>query len=710
MSNETFSRVKIDAQLRDAGWTIDDGHSVRFEQLLPDGKKADYVLCDRRGHPLAVLEAKRASKSLGEGEKQARDYAGQLGVPLMFVANGEEVRFCDRDHDAHFRKIATVFAQDDLERRAAVRSVRVDPTTIAIDGRVAGRDYQRACIETLCREMVRGHRKLLVEMATGAGKTRTAAALVKRLFEASWIGRALFLVDRTTLATQTEDAFAEHVPSLATYRVPKTGQRFKPEKQITICTLQTMINEFSHYSSGYFDLIVIDECHRSIYGELRRVLDHFDGVKIGLTATPLVGRPSANGGDDGDEDAALVRDTLRFFEVREPTFRYTLKEAIDEGFLVPYRIYRAKTVKTAADGFEVKRNEIDWDALDAATRIELEGAFGDGDSIAVDPAALERKFTIPERNRAMVREFRDVLANGYTGSDGVRRAPDWGKTIVFAVNKRHAETLARMLDEAFADKKPNPTTRYADFVISGMGGDDTAYAPALIKRFEKEEYPQILVSVNMLDTGFDCPEVVNLVMARFTRSGVLYRQMRGRGTRRAEHIKKTSFTLFDFVGNADAHNDEEPLEGGFIVERPAKPPGTPPRKLITLDIHDEIDPATREWIVVEEDGTAHAATAAEARADALGTRFETFLGGRGLNAEQERLARQIGEKIKAEAADIAAFEDYRFVMAPFANQGGLQKARALFGGGAALDAFLAELNAAVFKTEDAGAGGAPLHS
>ena len=707
MSNEAFSRVKIDAQLRDAGWTIDDGHSVRFEQLLPDGKKADYVLCDRRGHPLAVLEAKRASVSLGQGEKQARDYAGQLGVPLMFVANGEEIRFCDRDHDAHFRKIATVFAQDDLERRAAVRSIRVDPTTVSIDGRVAGRDYQRACIETLCREMVQGRRKLLVEMATGTGKTRTAAALVKRLFEASWISRALFLVDRTTLATQAEDAFAEYVPSLATYRVPKTGQRFKPEKQITICTLQTMVNEFSHYSSGYFDLIVIDECHRSIYGELRRVLDHFDGVKIGLTATPLVGRPSAESGDNGDEDAALVRDTLRFFEVREPTFRYTLKEAIDGNVLVPYRIYRAQTVKTAADGFEVKRSEIDWDALDDATRAELEEAFGDGDSIAVDPAALERKFTIPERNRAMVREFRDVLDRGYTGTDGVRRAPDWGKTIVFAVNKRHAETLARMLDEAFADKKPNPTTRYADFVISGMGGDDTAYAPDLIKRFKKEAYPQILVSVNMLDTGFDCPEVVNLVMARFTRSGVLYRQMRGRGTRRAEHIKKVFFTLFDFVGNCDEHNDEEPLEGGFIVERPAKPTGAPPRRLITLDIHDEIDPATREWIVVEEDGTAHAATAAEARADALGARFEAFLGGRGLNAEQERLARQIGEKIKAEAADIAAFEDYRFVCPPFVNQGGLQKARALFGGGAALDAFLAELNAAVFKTEDAGAEGAP---
>jgi type I restriction enzyme R subunit len=162
----------------------------------------------------------------------------------VFLANGEEVRFRDLDRDAHFRPVATVFGQDELERRLATRTLRVAPTTVAIDGRVAGRDYQRACIETLCRAVEQGRRKLLVEMATGTGKTRTAAALIKRLFDASWITRALFLVDRDTLAKQTEDALAEHVPTLAAYRVPRTGERFRPEKQVTICTLQTMINEY----------------------------------------------------------------------------------------------------------------------------------------------------------------------------------------------------------------------------------------------------------------------------------------------------------------------------------------------------------------------------------------------------------------------------------------------------------------------------------
>jgi type I restriction enzyme R subunit len=245
--------------------------------------------------------------------------------------------------------------------------------------------------------------------------------------------------------------------------VPRTGRRFQDEKRVTIVTLQTLVNEYEKYSSGYFDLIIIDECHRSIYGQWRRALDHFDGIKVGLTATPCI-MPDAP--DVDDEDSAAIRDTLRFFEVNRPTYTNSMAEAIADGHLVPYEIYRAMTARTAAtDGFSVARSDIDWAALDAPAAAELERLFAERDPIIVDPSALERRFTIPERNRAMVREFRNVLENGYTGPNGIRRAPDWGKTIVFAVTKRHAETLARMFDEAFADKKPSPTTRYADFVI-----------------------------------------------------------------------------------------------------------------------------------------------------------------------------------------------------------------------------------------------------
>ena len=323
-----------------------------------------------------------------------------------------------------------------------------------IDKRIVERDYQHDCINALTAELARGRRKMLVEMATGTGKTRTAAAFIKRLFEANAITRVLFVVDRITLAKQAEDAFAEHLPEFPCY-VLRAGRRFQDEKRITVTTLQSMVNIYRDYSAGYFDIVISDECHRSIYGKWRGVLEHFDGVQMGLTATPCV----ATLPDDFDEEDALtVRDTMRFFEVDRPTFTYRLKDAINDGYLVPYQIYRAKTVKTAAEGgFPVSRAELDWNGMDAGARAELERLFAEeGDPITVDPSALERRFTIPERNRAMVREYRDVLTKGYVDAKGMQRKPLIGKTIVFAVTKRHAETLARLLDEAFADRKPSP--------------------------------------------------------------------------------------------------------------------------------------------------------------------------------------------------------------------------------------------------------------
>ena len=408
--------------------------------------------------------------------------------------------------------------------------------------------------------------------------------------------------------------------------------------------------------------------------------------------------------DVDEEDRQAIRDTLRFFEVSRPTYSYTLAEAIADGHLVPYEIYRAMTARTAAtDGFAVTRAEIDWDALDEATRAELEALFADRDPLIVDPTALERKFTIPERNRGMVREFREVLENGYAGPNGVRRAPDWGKTIVFAVTKKHAETLARMLDQEFADKKPSPTVRYADFVISGLGPDDTVDAAAKIKRFKKEEYPQILVSVNMLDTGFDCPEIRNLVMARFTHSSILYQQMRGRGTRLSPG--KSRFTMFDFTGVTLRHGDDEiPGEGGVVVVR--EPPGLPyqPRRLLTLDVHDEIDPATREWVTIDETGRAFM-DMDEAVAEARGAAFETWLSGQSFNSDQLRVLHLVKEQIKANAAELTAFESWRFDLPPLSMNGGFERARAVFGGEAELERVLGDMNRAVF--EDPPSAGAP---
>jgi len=694
MSNEAFARVVIDAQLADQDWKTQDQNSVRYEYVLQDGLRADYVLCDRYGRSMAVIEAKRFSVSPGDAAEQAKIYAMELGVPYVFLANGKEIQFWEWEHAAFPRPVKTFFKQSDLEKRLATRKVRQDPRGVSIDTHIVERDYQKACIDKLCDEMEQGRRKLLVEMATGTGKTRVAAALIKRLFMANAITRVLFLVDRIPLAKQAEDAFAEHLPDYPCY-VLRAGRRFQDEKQITITTLQSMINIYGEYSSGYFDLIITDECHRSIYGQWSGVLKHFDGVQIGLTATPCVSNE-----DFGDnEDKLFVRDTLRFFEVDKPTFTYKLKDAIQEGYLVPYQIYKAKTVKTAAEGgFEVKRGELDWSAMDAATRREFELLFGEKDTIVVDPSALERRFTIPERNRAIVREFRQVLENGYQDVRGVLRKPLLGKTIVFAVTKRHAETLAKMFDDAFLDKKNSPDVRYADYVVSGMGTDDTVDGMSKIKRFKKEAFPKILVSVNMLDTGFDCPEVFNLVFARFTRSAILYQQMRGRGTRKSPG--KPNFTMFDFVGVTDFHGDDDELggDGGLVVQAAIKKKHET-RRLLALDIDDHIDPTTREWVTLDENGNMVFPEVSEQKAAATGARFEAWLlAQEGLTPTEESWLRMIGSQLRANADTLDEFTLGHFAFHPFTLMGGLPEALRVFGREDRLEGLLISLNESVFST------------
>ena len=700
MTNEAFSRVKIDAQLKDQGWEILNPNAVRFEYVLPDGTKADYVLCDRHGRALAVVEAKKAAINPAEAEAQAKAYAVQLKVPYVFLANGEEIRFWEWQREAFPRVVKTFFAQSDLERRAATSKIKRDPLTVPIDKCIVERDYQLACIDKLCQEIGTGRRKLLVEMATGTGKTRTAAAFIKRLFEANGVTRVLFLVDRIPLAKQTEDAFAEHLPDFPAY-VLRAGRRFQDEKRITITTLQSMVNIYHEYSAGYFDLVISDECHRSIYGKWSGVLKHFDGIQVGLTATPCV----ANVEDFGDEeDKLFVRDTLRFFEVDKPTFSYKIKDAIRDGYLVPYQIYKARTVKTAAEeGFEVKRSELDWSAMDAATRNEFDRLFDGRDTIVVDPSALERKLTIPERNRAIVREFREVFEKGFTDAKGVLRKPLLGKTIVFAVTKRHAETLAQLFDAAFTDQKPSPEVRYADYVVSGMGDEDTVDGMTKIKRFKKEPFPKVLVSVNMLDTGFDCPEVANLVFARFTRSSILYQQMRGRGTRKAKG--KPLFTMFDFVGVTDYHGDSDAEgEGGIVVQKATTKKPQEPRKLLSLDIDDHIDPTTREWVTVDEDGNMVFPEASVQKQAEIGARFEAWLLAQEgtLSPDEARWLRTIGSQLHANAEAWDEFTAGHFAFPPFTLMGGLPEALRVLGGSKRLDPLLESLNDAVFPPEGEG--------
>ena len=697
---EAFARTLIDTQLKDQGWKISDGTSVRYEYTLADGDRADYLLCGREGRGLAIVEAKRESTNAADAREQGRHNAEQAGVPFVFLANGKEILFWDWQREAHPRPVRTFFSQADLERRFAMRQMRVDPLGVAIDQRIAGRDYQRDCNDTLCREIGLGRRKLLVEMATGTGKTRTAAALIKRLFAANVVTRVLFLVDRIPLALQAEDTFTEHLKELPCY-VLRAGRRFQDEQRITIATLQSMVNIYHEYSSGYFDLVITDECHRSIYGKWRKVLEHFDGIQIGLTATPCVKLPAEDG--NSTDETAFVRDTLRFFGVDKPTFSYTLRRAIDEGYLVGYQIYKAQTVKTATvDGIKILREDIQWDGLDAKTRKELEDAFAAAANlkppqahILIDANALERKFTIPARNQAIVREFRKVMDEGYSDAKGYLRKPLLGKTIVFAVTKRHAETLATLIDIEFAHLKPSPEIKYADYVVSGMGqSEDTTDAMARIRRFKREKFPQVLVSVNMLDTGFDCPEVVNLVFARYTKSVTLYRQMLGRGTRKSPG--KPVFTLFDFVGVATVHEGNDDYgEGGKVME-PKPGPYHTPRALVTVNQDDDIDPTTRAWVTMDDAGNFVFLEASEEKANELGARFEGWLVSQEFTPEQERWLHDVAAQIRENADQFEDFTLDHLEFPPFSLQGGRRRAAEIFGGEESLSSVIANLSQSVY--------------
>lgn len=692
---EASARIKVDALLDDAGWNLTDGSSVLPEYSLPDGTQADYVLCDRQGHPVAVIEAKRESIDPITAQDQGQHYAEQLNVPFVFLSNGEKVLFLDREYDAHAREIAGFYAQDDIERRIATRKMRRVLSSVTIDRKIVDRDYQLECVEKLSSEVTLGRRKMLVEMATGTGKTRTAAAFIKRLFESGIVTRVLFLVDRIELARQAEGTFTDHLRDYPCH-VLRPSRRFDRTKRITIASLQSMISDYRNLSPGYFDLIITDECHRSIYGKWSIVLRHFDGIQLGLTATICKRKETLD-----QEDNKFVRDTLRFFELEEPTFIYDLQTAIREKHLVPYHIYKAMTVKTAAkDGFEVNRDELDWDAMDNKTREELTKLFASSNIILVDPNTLERKFTIPERNRAMVREFRNVITEGFVGRDGVTHQPKIGKTIVFAVTKKHAETLAYMLDQRFADLKPHPHIRFADFVVSDIGGGPAPDAKEIIDRFKEEQFPMILVSVNMLDTGFDCPEVENLVMARFTRSGILYRQMRGRGTRKAPNIGKTSFTIFDFVGVTDLHDDD-----GDFGEISAQPGGqvigpSTPQSLLQLDVDDHIDPESRDWLTLDERGRIVRSPKHEECAARYGLRFEAWIGKRDdFDAQQSRWANLIGSRVKTEALRSDKFDELDFDEHPFRSLGGYEQASRVFGGQQALNNLVSEINTMIYNQQ-----------
>lgn len=545
-TTEADARIVIDDLIRQAGWDPSDKSQVLTEHALPEGGRADYLLLSRSGRPLAIIEAKRTAIEPYTAKQQALPYAKKIGSPFIFLTNGELIYFWDYGND-DARIVNSFFSRRDLERLVEMRTTRKPLATIEIpeyylrQGETRQvRPYQREAMQALDHAVELGKRRFLIELPTGTGKTDVVCLYIKRLLQAGRAERVLFLVDREQLAKQALEAVQDILNQYSSYWL-RPGM-VRQEQQITVCLLQTMISRYTEFTSGYFDVVIADECHRSIYGAWQTALTHFDALHIGLTATP---------------SAYIERNTFQFYQCRDgqPDFTYPILRAFQEGYLCPYKF---------ATGI---------------TQILAEGAEVDDETY--DPAEFERKWTNEDTNRKMMQEF-DRLAweNFKELAPGQKTAP--GKTIVFAITKHHAARLAHYLNELHPELKG----QYAEVITS-----DVANADDLIRKFKREDYPQVAVSVGMLDTGFDCREVLHLVMCRRVRSPILYQQMRGRGTRTADHIQKRKFVIYDFFGNHDYFNDSD-TDIFTFTGRVHSPGGTrkpfkPWSDLVELGLQDE---------------------------------------------------------------------------------------------------------------------------
>ena len=516
------------------------------DQAAAGGGRADYVLYDRRGRPLAIIEAKRNAIHPYVAKQQALPYAKALDAPFIFLANGEQTYFWDWKND-DAREVSSFFSQRDLERLIEAEENRKPLATIEIPEHYVRqgetrtlRPYQTDAMRALDHALELGKRRFLIELPTGTGKTDLTCLYLKRLFEAGWVERVLVLVDREQLAKQFLEAVQNLLPQYSSYWM-RSGMA-RQEQQITVALLQTMIGRIEEYTAGYFDVVVTDECHRSIYDGWKPALIRFEAVHVGLTATP------AN---------YIERNTYDFYHCKpgKPDFSFPIQDAFREGYLAPY-CFASGITELVAEGAEV-------------------------DDEHYDPAAFEKKWTNEDSNRLMMQEF-DELAWSTYEELAPQQNPGPGKSIVFAITKHHAARLAQYLNELHPEHKG----RYAEVITS-----DVAEPDALIRRFKTEHYPQVAVSVGMLDTGFDCREVLHLVLCRRVRSPILYQQMRGRGTRLAPHIDKRKFVIYDFFRNHQYFNDSDTdaFTGAAGGHAPAPPDAASPYRgdLVELGLEDE---------------------------------------------------------------------------------------------------------------------------
>ena len=540
-------RFLIDTALVDAGWNVGpkgaSTEQVGQEVLLHgipnnvtgDGY-ADYVLWGADGLPLAVVEAKKAAKSNEEGRTQAWSYAEALERkygrrPVAFYTNGIDIHIWDHHPSvggltAVPRKIYGFYSKDSLEYLHFQHANRDALDQVAPNPGIAGRLYQLEAIKRVTERFSDGHRKVLIAQATGTGKTRVAVSLCDVLTRAKWAKRILFLCDRRELRKQADGVFKEHLPGEPRVMVSSSTSSDR-DKRIYLATYPAMMQCYETFDVGFFDLIIADESHRSIYNKYRDLFKYFDAFQVGLTATPR------NLVDFNTYDLFGCAD-------KDPTFYYSLKDAVEgtPQYLVPYRVVKVTT--------KFQREGIRYSQMTDEQKQQLEQQAADATSFDYESSKLDRDLFNKDTTRSILR---NLMENGIRDAHG--SLP--GKSIIFARNHKHAVHMA----EVFAELYP----KYGGQFCRVVDNYDPK-AEQLIDDFKTANGPlRIAISVDMLDTGIDVPEVVNLVFAKPIRSYVKFWQMIGRGTRLCANLfgpgrDKSEFLIFDHWGNFDYFDEE----------------------------------------------------------------------------------------------------------------------------------------------------------
>jgi len=519
LQNETQTRQElIDSKLLLSGWDVDNYAQVREEftnsSVVSDvkpiyGKKqfCDYVLLGREGKPLAVVEAKKSSRDARVGQEQAKQYCYNLkaehniDLPFCFYTNGNDIYFWDIENYPP-RKIYAYPTREDLERLRHIQNYKKSLSHEFIDTHIAGRDYQVSAIRSVMELIDKKRRDFLLVMATGTGKTRTTIALVDALLRAGYIKNTLFLVDRVALREQAIEAFKEYIPSEPIW--PKFGESsISKDRRIYVSTYPTMLNiirdEEQTLSSHFFDLIVIDESHRSIYNTYGEILEYFDALKLGLTATPT---------------NVIDHNTFELFSCEDglPSFAYSYEEALDH--IPPYLCdFEVLKIQTKFQDEGLSKRTI---SLEDQKKMILDGK--DIEEINYEGTQLEKDVINKDTNRIIVKEF---MEESIKDSDGVIPT----KSIFFCMTKAHA----RRVEELFNSLYPEYNGELAKVIVSD---DSRAYGKGgLLDQFKTQDMPRVAISVGMLDTGVDIKEVSNLVFAKPIYSYTKFWQMIGRGTR-----------------------------------------------------------------------------------------------------------------------------------------------------------------------------------